>query len=238
MRRIRAVLEGKRVRLMGTIKRDMESAAKKEDFERASKLRDELQGMENIFEHRYILEAPIMRRRGRVWPRIEEEIRAVTGAGQKIRRVEGYDISNISGVSATGSMVVFINGKPVRSRYRKFKIKTVRQANDVAMHEEVMRRRLMHTEWGMPDLVVIDGGKPQLHAVEAVLRPGNESIRLVALAKREEELYREGIHAPVRLDSLSPGAMLFFQHVRDESHRFAKKYHHKLRELSYNEKRR
>ena len=158
---------------------------------------------------------------------------------KKISRVEGYDISNISGTEATGSMVVFANGRPAKSEYRKFKIKTVRGANDVAMHYEVMRRRLAHREWPYPDIIVMDGGKPQLHAAVAALRvprsknQESRGIVLTALAKREEELYIEGRAMPVRLDSLSRDAMHFFQRVRDESHRFAKKYHHKLREMSY-----
>ena len=88
----------------------------------------------------------------------------------------------------------------------------------------------------MPDVLVIDGGRPQLNAVQKELRPGNTGIHLVALAKREEELYIEGRGTPQRLDSLPPPVKFFFQHVRDESHRFAKKYHHKLREIAYREK--
>ena len=101
----------------------------------------------------------------------------------------------------------------------------------------------------MPDLLVIDGGLPQINAVGRVLRipegaaprpygagKNRESeIMLTALAKREEELYIKGGTKPVRLDTLSRDTMLFFQHVRDESHRFAKKYHHKLREIWYRE---
>ena len=87
----------------------------------------------------------------------------------------------------------------------------------------------------MPDLLVIDGGKPQINAVGRVLRIKNREskIMLTALAKREEELYSEERAKPVRLDALSRDTMLFFQRVRDESHRFAKKYHHKLREIFY-----
>ena len=116
----------------------------------------------------------------------------------------------------------------------------MRGANDVAMHREVMRRRMSHPEWPYPDLIVMDGGKPQLHAASAAwsIRPPTPSHQppiIVALAKREEELYIEGKKRPVRLDSLTREVMHFFQRVRDESHRFAKKYHHKLREIDFRE---
>ena len=235
-----AVLSGKRERILSRLKREMREASQKHEFESAARLRDQIAGIKNIFSHRHILEDDGRARKQTLqyggilrWKRTEQEIRNILGGKGKIVRVEGYDISHISGTAATGSMVVFINGRPVKSLYRKFKIKTVRQAHDLAMHQEVMRRRLAHEEWGMPDLIVIDGGLPQLHAIAAVLRPGNSRIRLAALAKREEELYIEGSARPVRLALLSRDAMLFFQYVRDESHRFAKKYHHQLRAMSY-----
>lgn len=236
IRNIIAILSGKRKRIASRLKREMREAAKKQDFERAAKLRDQMESIENIFAHREILKLQGALRHVPIgWASIEQEIRSLLGTNQRIRRVEGYDISNISGTASTGSMVVFVSGLPAKNEYRKFKIKTVRGANDVAAHREVMARRLARRTWPRPDLVLIDGGKPQLAAVKSVLRPGNETILLAALAKREEELYIEGREAPIRLDSLSRETMHFFQRVRDESHRFAKKYHHKLREISYRE---
>ena len=154
---------------------------------------------------------------------------------KKVTRVEGYDISNISGASATGSMAVFINGRPEKSEYRKFSIKTVHGANDVEMHREVMRRRLLRIEWPMPDVLVIDGGRPQLNAILSLLQNEFPSLNLfvVALAKREEELYTKNIILPIPLRTLSSETGFFFQRVRDESHRFAKQYHHKRREMLY-----
>ena len=243
IRNIIAVLSGKRKRILSQLKRDMRTASKKQEFEQAARLRDQIAGLENVFSHEQVLRPrfPETGNRGahaRHWQSIKREISAIIGADKKISRVEGYDVSNISGTAASGSMVVFIDGQPVKSLYRKFKIKTVHQPNDVAMHQEMMRRRLAHPEWGMPDMIVIDGGLPQINAVGRVLRIKNKEsgIILTALAKREEELYIEGREKPVRLDTLSRDAMLFFQHVRDESHRFAKKYHHKLREISYRQK--
>ena len=234
---ITAILTGKKKKLLMQLKRRMQDAAQKEDFELAAKVRNQMLSIENIFAHRPTTrKKPIHKKTVSDWPKIERVIQTLLGVTSPVSRVEGYDISNISGTAATGSMVVFINGVPKKSEYRKFRVKTVDQPNDVAMHREVMARRLGHKDWPRPDLLVIDGGKPQLHAVQKELRPGNPDIRLAALAKREEELFIEGKDIPQRLDSLPPEVQFFFQQVRDESHRFAKKYHHKLREMHYREK--
>lgn len=238
IRNIVAVVNGKRARLLSQLKREMHTASGKQEYERAMRVRDQIVGVENIFSHRIFLSnygSPIPLA-GR-WNKIEKNIQTILKTRVFISRVEGYDISNISGTAATGSMVVFRDGIPAPSDYRKFKIKTVHGASDVAMHREVMRRRLQHTKWSDPDLMVIDGGKPQLNVTLEATRDKRQKtkMKIVALAKREEELYIEGREKPVRLDTLPREVMHFFQHVRNESHRFAKKYHHKLRELAYRE---
>ena len=168
------------------------------------------------------------------WRKIERVIRALLGTHKKISRVEGYDISNISGHEATGSMVVFAGGIPAKAEYRKFRIKTVHQISDVDMLKEVMRRRFSHPEWTLPDLIIIDGGLPQLNAVKnSIPAQAHAHTILTALAKQEEELYTTVRTRPIPLKTLPPETMFFFQRVRDESHRFAKKYHHKLREIMY-----
>jgi excinuclease ABC subunit C len=149
------------------------------------------------------------------------------------RRLEGYDISNIQGSSAVGSMVVFENGKPRPAHYRRFKIKTVEGANDYAMLQEVLRRRFKHHEastgdkngaWGiLPDLVLIDGGKGQLNAALAVMKEVGGGLPLVGLAKENEELFLPGKKAPLVLPKTSAGLQLL-QRLRDEAHRFAVGY--------------
>src|SRR3989338_6281479 len=233
-----AVLRGRRKTLLGELKRAMRAAAKKEEFERAAERRMQIEGVENIFLHRAFLNPALAGgRRGHDWQKIERTIQTIFGTRKQIFRIEGYDISNISGSSATGSMIVFTNGVPSKSDYRKFKIKTVHQISDVDMHREVIMRRFNHPEWGAPDLLLIDGGKPQVNAALQALQMRKViGILLIGLAKREEELFLPGRKDPIRLDSLPPHTMHFFKHVRDESHRFAKRYHHKLREISYREK--
>jgi excinuclease ABC subunit C len=144
-------------------------------------------------------------------------------------RIEGYDISNIQGTSAVGSMVVFENGKPKTAHYRRFKIKTVEGANDYAMLQEVLRRRFKHCEtagdvWNIrPDLVLIDGGKGQLNAARAVFDELKVSVPLASLAKENEEIYLPKRAKPLVLSKASPGLQLL-QRLRDEAHRFAISY--------------
>ncbi len=148
-------------------------------------------------------------------------------AGEPIR-IEAYDISNIHGVWATGSMIVFDGAKPKKSDYRKFKIKTVTGANDVAMIKEVLKRRFGHPEWPYPDLILIDGGIAQLHAAHLSLVTCHLSLPIVALAKREEEIYTEYSHRTLKLNALPVEMRLIFQAIRNEAHRFAIFYYRHL----------
>ncbi|MBA7622821.1 UvrABC system protein C [subsurface metagenome] len=150
-------------------------------------------------------------------------------------RIEGYDISDIQGAAAVGSMVVFDKGKPRPAHYRRFKIKSVSGADDYAMLNEVLKRRFKRADaatgtWAiMPDLVLIDGGKGQLNAALAAMREmGADAIPAAGLAKENEELFIPGRTKPIVLPPSSPGLQLL-QRLRDEAHRFALGYHHKVR---------
>jgi excinuclease ABC subunit C len=151
-------------------------------------------------------------------------------------RIEGYDISNIQGKMAVGSMVVFEEGKPASARYRRFRIQTVEGANDFAMLGEVLRRRFSHVSahkegdrWALPDLVLIDGGKGQLSAARIAMEEvGAQAIPTLGLAKENEEIFLPGRSKPINLPVTSPGLQLL-QRVRDEAHRFALGYHQNIR---------
>jgi excinuclease ABC subunit C len=147
-----------------------------------------------------------------------------------IRTLEAYDISNISGTLAVGSMIAWEDGDWRKDHYRRFKIKTVLGANDYGMMEEVLRRRLQHREEvPLPDLILLDGGKGQLHAgLQALKAYGVSDAAILALAKEEEEIWLPGKQAPLRLPPDSP-ALHLLQRVRDEAHRFALSYHRLLR---------
>ena len=173
-----------------------------------------------------------------------------------LHRVETYDISNIQGTLATGSMVVFIDGQPAPKHYRKFRIKLGDTPNDYAMLQEVLQRRFSnrHTGWPKPDLILIDGGKGQLSAAKKILDSAKLSIPVAALAKKEETLFineRTTDHSrPARSPQpdqqpkqTSPtkstikeiqlayddDALYLVQRMRDEAHRFTITYHRSLR---------
>jgi excinuclease ABC subunit C len=182
-----------------------------------------------------------------------EELAEELNLPQLPRRIECYDISNIQGASAVGSMVVFVDGHPRPAEYRRFRIKTVEGADDYAMLAEVLRRRFKRAAepapsgdrgqpleaarpsggdgWAaLPDLVIVDGGKGQVSATHDVMRDlAVGHIPLAGLAKRQEELFLVDETEPVVLPRTSQ-ALYLVQRVRDEAHRFAITYHRRVRE--------
>jgi excinuclease ABC subunit C len=150
-------------------------------------------------------------------------------------RIEAYDVSNIQGTLAVGSMAVLKNGLPSAACYRRFRIRTVAGANDYAMIQEVLKRRLKRSatsegNWAvMPDLILIDGGKGQLNAaLEAMKEIEAASIPVASLAKQNEDVFLPGASKPVDITKDSP-ALHLLQRARDEAHRFAISYHRGLR---------
>ena len=150
------------------------------------------------------------------------------------KRMECYDISNISGVDKVGSMVVFNDGEPDFDSYRRFKIKTVEGADDYKSHQEMMTRRLERLatdsdKFPKPDLIIIDGGKGQLSAIKEVFDKFNiTDIDLIALAEREEEIFVPFNSQPIVLERRDYCLKMLIR-IRDEAHRFAINYHRKLR---------
>jgi excinuclease ABC subunit C len=151
-------------------------------------------------------------------------------------RIEGYDISNIFGREATGSMVVFSGGESDKNEYRKFKIKLGQgQANDVGMLKEILERRF-NNDWPLPDLIIVDGGKAQLNVALVILKKFKLAIPAVAISKgaglrssvAPDKLFFPGEAKPLELPLASP-ALHLIKRVRDEAHRFAIGYHRKLR---------
>lgn len=168
-----------------------------------------------------------------------EELRRELHLPQAPKRVECYDISDIRGTSAVGSMVVFQDGQPKPAHYRRFRIKTVEGADDYAMIQEVLRRRFKRADgfkspdtsaWTIvPDLVLIDGGRGHLtSALDTMKEMGVDFIPAAALAKEREELFRPDVPEPIILPRMSP-ALYLVQRIRDEAHRFALGYHQRVR---------
>jgi excinuclease ABC subunit C len=165
-----------------------------------------------------------------------EELKDRLGLPRMPLRIEGYDISNIRGNQAVGSMAVFSNGQSKRAHYRRFRIKTVSGIDDYAMIQEVLKRRFKRSlaaddKWSaMPDLILIDGGKGHLNAALEILKELQlDSMPAASLAKESEEVFVHGRSEPLNIPRTS-AALHLLQRVRDEAHRFALGYHQKLRQ--------
>jgi len=236
-------LRSKRSIVLRELYEQMTAASKGLEYERAAMLRDRIRLIESLDQ------------RGEPDEHVQPEVfaadpaaglvklRDILGATEQVRIIEGIDIANISGAEAVGSLVKFIDGRPFKAGYRRFRIKTVRGIDDYAMIAEVVRRRYkyaLHGEELWPDLILIDGGLGHLHAAEAAFNAmltesvaAGESVepphtKLASIAKREEDIYLQGGSQPLKLPANSPVRKLL-QYVRDEAHRFAQHYHHILR---------
>jgi excinuclease ABC subunit C len=162
-----------------------------------------------------------------------DELKIVLNLKASPRRIEGFDISQLSGKHPVASMVSFFDGIPDKANYRKFLIKTLEGKIDdyEAMREVIARRytRIVNEKLEMPDLILVDGGRGQVNAAVGILSAlGLEKIAVAGLAKREEEIFLPDQAEPCRLPETSPGLKVL-QRVRDESHRFATSFNKSLR---------
>ena len=228
----RAVLffEGGEERLLETWEAEMRAAAQAMDFEKAARLRDSVRALRHVQERVTFRAVRPEEVEGRIQTsQALQELQKALSLPRPPLRIEAFDISHVQGVETVASMVTFDRGRPLKSHYRKFKIRTVAGVDDFASMEEVVGRRYRRVkEEGLPwpDLILIDGGPGQLSAALKALKkagaPGG--VPVASLANREEEVYRPGAHEPLRLPKDSP-ALQILQHVRDESHRFAVTFH-------------
>ncbi|MDQ7822479.1 MAG: excinuclease ABC subunit UvrC [Candidatus Eremiobacteraeota bacterium] len=191
---------------------------------------------ENAVEHLQMEKATALKKSSERLALLEE-LKELLGLPSLPLRIETYDISNISGKFATGSMVVFTRGGPDKASYRHFRIRCKETPDDVAMMRELLERRFTVKDgadgkeaWkaSLPDLVLLDGGKGQLSMGMSLFEEMALEIPLVSLAKKNEELYRSPGDTPLILPKDSR-LLHLMQHMRDESHRFAVTYHRKLR---------
>lgn len=232
--RLRLFFEGKKERIIHALEKDMKAAAKKQEFEKAEALRRQTFALRHIQDTALISDSETL-----VMPGSAQGGAAAAKSGY---RIEGYDISNISGTSAVGSMVVFTDGAPDKDEYRKFKIRSIFQPNDVGMLKEVLERRFAHSapadseahratgkesaRWPMPDLVLIDGGLAQVNTARRVLLRAGLKIPIVGIAKGPKRDRNDVI-------GLVPKGVqkATLVKVRDEAHRFAISYHKALRRV-------
>lgn len=224
IRGIQMILEGKKKNLVKKMEKEMGGFSKKHEFEKAAEIRNKIFALQHIQDIALISK--------------DDKLKAKS---QKLKaiRIEAYDISNISGQYAVGSMVVFENDEPNKNEYRKFKIKTVAGSNDVGMMAEVLFRRFRNN-WPKPDLILLDGGIGHLNMAEKVLKELNINIPIVAVAKGKS---RKNLKLQISNSKKIQNSKLKIQNflnnkniiknIMDEAHRFAIGYHKKLRKSNF-----
>lgn len=232
IKRLRRFLSSKRSVVLRQMKKEMAEASLALRFEEAARLRDQIRA----FEALSLSGDPDVDVQPEVFyidPRKGlEKLAEVLGLDAPPRRIEGIDIANLHGQESCGSLVCFIDGKPFKPGYRRFRIQTVEGVDDYAMIREVVLRRYRLAAGGdelYPDVILIDGGLGQLHAAMGAF--ADMDVRppmVISLAKREEEIYVQARKKPFRL-ARNHEALRLLQQVRDEAHRFAQHYHHILR---------
>lgn len=240
IQRIHRILSGKSDSVIRAMQTDMKHKARMLQFEEARTIKKNLESLMDLLNRHdyaslYLSEIP------EPTQMYTHELSLLKNILMKyfpklrtLSRIECYDISNISGTYATGSLVVATDGVMDSSQYRKFRIRAMQTPNDPAMIGEVIIRRLKHTEWTYPNLLIVDGGKGQIQAAQNALAFVSLSLPVIGLAKRFEEIIipvSSGFQT-IRLSFTNP-ALVFLQRIRDEAHRFARSYHHLLRKKSF-----
>ena len=230
--RLRQFLASKRSVVLRSLQEEMETAAAERKYEEAAKLRDRIKALQALS----LSGDPEEDRQHEVFhidpAKGLERLRDVLELDAAPRTLEGIDIANLHGQESVGSLVCFIDGRPFKAGYKRFRIATVEGIDDYAMIREVILRRYRYAAGGeelYPDVILIDGGLGQLHAAMSAF--ADMDIRppmVTSLAKREEEIYIQARSKPIRLPRNDP-ALRLLQQVRDEAHRFAQHYHHLLR---------
>jgi len=231
--KLKEVLKGKRSFVLKELKKEMKKLAREERFEEASKIKDQIFALEKIFENAKIFEREIGKETN--WKDIENKLKDILKV-KKISKIEAFDISQIQGKFAVGSMVVFKDGKLNKKLYRRFKIKFTKKPSDFDMIKEIIERRLKHKEWDYPEIILIDGGKGQLNCAKSVKDKYvdlKDKIKIISLAKPQKQLFVEGKKEPFLLKNLSREIFNVILTLDKEAHRFAISYHKKLREKDY-----
>lgn len=204
-------LKGKKKNLIASLEKQMKEASRREDFEEARRLRNQIFSLSKIRDFALLDKSFLFDE--------EEQVKSL--------RIEGYDISNLGNEAMVGSMVVFNEAGPLKSEYKKFRIRNVLGQSDVDCLKEVLERRLKHREWPLPDYFLIDGGKPQVNLVRRVLKEKGVDAPVVGIAKGPERKKNEFFFNKNR-DFIMKNENLFIR-VRDEAHRFAVNYQRSLK---------
>jgi excinuclease ABC subunit C len=240
--RFKRFMEGNREKALAEMRAEMEALSAALKFEEAKRVRDQIKAVESLSK-RGELDRNVQPEAFHTDPtKGLEQLQRLLGMRTMPRVIEGIDIAHLQGSETVGSLVCFVDGRPFKNGYRKFKVRTVAGVDDFASIREVVTRRYTRLqgeadaagdrEGVFPDLVMIDGGLGQLHAaLEAFEAAGVNPPKVISLAKREEEIFVSPKQPPLRLPRNSP-ALRLLQYLRDEAHRFAQHYHHVLRTKS------
>ena len=233
-----AFLRGERPQVIAEVAEEMRSAAAKEDFQKAARLRDTVAALKEMTKAHFVRKSPAMRREDAL--RGLDELAAALGLPRPPRVIECVDISNLFGTHNVASLVVAVDGLPDRRYYRHFRIESFEGADDPRAMAEVVRRRYgpassLVAKSPRADLYICDGGITQLRAARAVFAElGISDIPTIGLAKRMEELVTDDGGESLLLPRDSDGLMVVTR-LRDEAHRFAITYHRSLRERTIRE---
>jgi len=238
--RLVRLLQGRFDKVIGDLERDMIYFSDNLRFERAQKIHTKLRSLKLLLHQTsttsLFLENPnhYFDTQIKAINELEDILNRSQLKVTKLSRIECFDISTLLGEQSVGSQVVFVNGVPEKSDYKRYLIRKVGKQNDVAMMREVLLRRLKHKDWTYPDLIVVDGGKPQVAAVYRLLTEKDLDIPVIGLAKRLERIVvpESGKFRQIILPRSSL-ALRLLQAVRDEAHRFALDYHRKRRKRDF-----
>jgi excinuclease ABC subunit C len=227
------ILKGKRSAVLNSLKQEMNQLSKQNEFEKAGEVRDRINNLQQVMSHAGVINSE--QKMSVFFATAKNTANAMLGKilkmDKEIHKIECYDISNIQGKFATGSMVVFIDGKADKNQYKKFKIQMENEPNDIAMLKEIITRRLAHPEWNYPEIMLIDGGIAQLNVAISVKNKNinTKNIKVISIAKGNKDLYIEGQKIPIPLKLLPREIYNLILQLDDEAHRFAIAYHKKLR---------
>jgi len=235
IRMLLGILSGRSKNVLNSLYKEMEKYSKEQKYEEASEIKKKIERLEYITQ-------PIMSASSFIQnPNLSQDIFADEAKKlrmllskyikvEPINRIECFDVAHLSGTQQTASMVTFIKGEPEKALYRHFRIKSAKKADDIASLKEVAQRRFKALEtWGKPDLIIVDGGKGQVSVFSEIF--SKKGIAVVGLAKRMESLVipiPRGVMANFVEVRVKPPALNLLQRLRNEAHRFARRYHHFL----------
>lgn len=231
IRRVIKLLEGKIETLQSSLFKKLKKITKEENYEKAIKVRNVILRLESLASQKHFdpFDTSTYNQGKHNAKELLALLRLYFPDLNDVNRIEAFDISDLGKNHATASMVVFINGIPHKSSYRKFRIKNLRSRSDFEMIDEVVERRFKN-DWPMPDLLVVDGGKPQVRTLLRALFPLNLKLPVVGIAKRPDRLILGVENLPTIKPKSNNKGFNLIRHMRDEAHRFARKYHLQLRE--------